>query len=927
MARAFGRLANSVALVLSIAQVTSAQLDDHLWIGGAGNQLWQLDDNWNIAPFPNDPGRVDTNEMLISNVEGANLSVSLPANLNVDIGATNVTVAALAIGGTSGPVTTNITTSGGRLVFENYERNNDTDPDNVVCAFNCGSALLTSAGAPGATNIITAVVGVNDDLEIVGNNNLTLAGGLAEMPGPDGDGFVGVRALTPGRTVLVPGPITTLEIPVMVGGTLADIALAVNDGTKSQGTVDVSGVIGGPGRMQFGTDDAQSSIALPLGTVILRGTNTYTGRTILGRGNVILANDRALGTGDVKHEDASQDPLQVGYNLISNSNSRIIDNKMIIGQWQTVKGENSLEWSGIAYQDANRGWINLLPPGRVLTLSGGQFPNHTEVPPPLPGRELTFDGTGRTNVTGGLHDEWSSDTQSIDPGNFVGSFRFRGTGSVYVSGGASTYRGDTIVEGANVHFATDADLGNSFQIVSTGGAIGVDTGLIGSALLTMIDDADSGGLMLGTTEYGIDLDFTTGDLANAANMSLAPHEGGSIYTGTITPAAGTYRLGGGSGTLTLPNDNQLTGANNLVAVNGGVVDLAGSNNYTGTTSLIARYQTSLLEAAERDTIAYEDGDEIPNDQRYVSTTIQVNSLVDGGLPSSIGSSTSEAENLYIQGSTLRYVGGATSSNRLFTIGTGGAAIDASGTGALVLTNMAALGVDIATGSPGPERPLTLTGASAADNTLAALIPNAANGGEVGLTKSGTGKWIVTGNNTYTGDTRVEAGTLSITKAYLADTSDVRMTTGGILDLNFPGTDVVNSLFFNDLGQAAGTWGAIGNPAATFQSEFFTGPGLLRVSVLAETGIRGDYNNNGIVDAPDFVLWRNSSGTTVALPNDDIGGTIGAAHYNQWRANFGATVGAGASLAQTSLPEPAAVMPGALAASVLLCFVRRLRASR
>ena len=36
-------------------------------------------------------------------------------------------------------------------------------------------------------------------------------------------------------------------------------------------------------------------------------------------------------------------------------------------------------------------------------------------------------------------------------------------------------------------------------------------------------------------------------------MSLAANETGSSYTGTITPAASTYRFGGGSGTLTLPN--------------------------------------------------------------------------------------------------------------------------------------------------------------------------------------------------------------------------------------------------------------------------------------------------------------------------------------------------------------------------------------
>jgi glucose/arabinose dehydrogenase len=51
---------------------------------------------------------------------------------------------------------------------------------------------------------------------------------------------------------------------------------------------------------------------------------------------------------------------------------------------------------------------------------------------------------------------------------------------------------------------------------------------------------------------------------------------------------------------------------------------------------------------------------------------------------------------------------------------------------------------------------------------------------------------------------------------------------------------------------------------------------------------GDYNDDGTVDAADYVVWRNNVGTNVLLPNDAIGNTIGPAHYDQWRANFGET---------------------------------------
>jgi hypothetical protein len=68
---------------------------------------------------------------------------------------------------------------------------------------------------------------------------------------------------------------------------------------------------------------------------------------------------------------------------------------------------------------------------------------------------------------------------------------------------------------------------------------------------------------------------------------------------------------------------------------------------------------------------------------------------------------------------------------------------------------------------------------------------------------------------------------------------------------------------------------------------------------------GDYNDNGIVDAADYVVWRDNVGTTNALPNDNIGGTIGTGQYNQWRAAFGSGGGVGNALG-TAVPEPTAV---------------------
>jgi hypothetical protein len=72
---------------------------------------------------------------------------------------------------------------------------------------------------------------------------------------------------------------------------------------------------------------------------------------------------------------------------------------------------------------------------------------------------------------------------------------------------------------------------------------------------------------------------------------------------------------------------------------------------------------------------------------------------------------------------------------------------------------------------------------------------------------------------------------------------------------------------------------------------------------------GDYNNDGTVDAADYIMWKNVEGTSTDLPNDGtLTGTVGADHYDLWRANFGKPSGSGAgSVAIAGVPEPTTVV--------------------
>ena len=60
-----------------------------------------------------------------------------------------------------------------------------------------------------------------------------------------------------------------------------------------------------------------------------------------------------------------------------------------------------------------------------------------------------------------------------------------------------------------------------------------------------------------------------------------------------------------------------------------------------------------------------------------------------------------------------------------------------------------------------------------------------------------------------------------------------------------------------------------------------------------SGVAGDYNNNGKVDAADYTVWRDNLGTSNVLPNDSTPGIVNSADYTVWKNNFGLP-GAGAA---------------------------------
>jgi formylglycine-generating enzyme len=92
-------------------------------------------------------------------------------------------------------------------------------------------------------------------------------------------------------------------------------------------------------------------------------------------------------------------------------------------------------------------------------------------------------------------------------------------------------------------------------------------------------------------------------------------------------------------------------------------------------------------------------------------------------------------------------------------------------------------------------------------------------------------------------------------------------------------------------------------------------GFRLATIAAAAGIAGDYNNNGVVDAADYVLYRKFLGQSVTLPNDSTPGSVTTADYDVWRAHFGQSAGAGSGsvgLGESAVPEPSAILLCAVA---------------
>jgi hypothetical protein len=126
-----------------------------------------------------------------------------------------------------------------------------------------------------------------------------------------------------------------------------------------------------------------------------------------------------------------------------------------------------------------------------------------------------------------------------------------------------------------------------------------------------------------------------------------------------------------------------------------------------------------------------------------------------------------------------------------------------------------------------------------------------------------------------------------------------------------------------LDNLGGPGGAGGTPL--FDSTLIAGNQffVVPVGVPVIEGLSGDYNDDDVVDAADYVVWRQA-GASDTLPNDDTPGAVDETDYGVWVENFGRTPsGTGAlDAGSDAVPEPASALLMLLAAAFAIGVARR-----
>nr|WP_051917470.1 autotransporter-associated beta strand repeat-containing protein [Brucella anthropi] len=547
-----------------------------------------------------------------------------------------------------------------------------------------GSGTLTLSGTntySGGTFFNSGAIAVSKDASLgASTGGLNFNGGTLQLT----DSFVSARSVTLGAQ----------------GGTVQTAANEINE---------LSGGIVGSGKL----------IKTGAGTLVLSGSNTYSGGTVINGGTVSISADKNLGdaTGTLAMNNNATLLL-----VDSFDNSRAVTLGSGGGTVQTVMGKSN------AFAGAIDGSGPLTKSGDgTLTLSG------------------TNTYSGGTFINGGV----VSVGADSNLGASSGTLSFDG-GTLHLTGSFNNSRAVTLGAGGGT---IQTSLLHSNEFSGTIGGTGKLT-KNGAGTLTLAgDNSYTGGTVVNAGVLSVSADKNLGDLSGGVQLN----SGTLRLTGDVTSdrvvafdaAGGTIDAAAGTNSTF---SGLIDGLGSLTKTGAGTLVLSGSNDYLGGTVV----EAGTLSISSNDNL----GDAASN-LTFNGGTLRVADSI----------TTDRNVVLNANGGTIETTAGTSTS---FTQGiTGTGKLNKDGDGTLILTgnNVYAGGTHVSKGvlQIGAGSTVGQIGGNAQVDADAALAFDRSDdiifadviSGEGALRHDGSGKLTLTGENSFTGGTTISAGTLQI----------------------------------------------------------------------------------------------------------------------------------------------------------------------
>lgn len=413
----------------------------------------------------------------------------------------------------------------------------------------------------------------------------------------------------------------------------------------------------------------------------------------------------------------------------------------------------------------------------------------------------------------------------------TGATLFKAGASVLFLNNANTYDGPTTINFGSIVAQNPSALGTGSTVsVSAGGRLELENLTISGKSITISGD--------GANFFG----------------PLQGRSGSSVWPGNVTVAANGTRIGAAAG-ATLEVSGVIdsgASAHNIIfrpADATSTVIVSGANTYPGPTSVFGG----------------------------VLSVSSLNSVVGGTPSSNLGAPTTVANGTLSIGAPagvtgiLRYTGTGETTDRVVDLAglTFSSVLDQSGpSGLLKFTS------DFTSTSAG-SKSLVLQGSTAGTGEVAGAIVDNSPTNRTSVAKNGTGRWTLSGTNTFTGGVQVNGGVLAITKSSSLGVGPktVSITAGGNKMLELDGTSGDITLASDISFLTSGLNGVIRNVAGnnTINGAFSLTSGNGNTKIISDGGSLTLAGNIATVGSAGALRVFDLDGTSTGA--NTVSGTI------------------------------------------------------